>query len=198
MLCDAGGPERIANPGRGGEDPSLRLDEVALADARRRRRRGAADAARERGFEPVFHHHTSTYVESVEEIERFLEDTDVAAAARQRAPARRRRRSAAGAADWGERIERDPLKDVRLDVLAGVKAERARHADRLAARAVLRARRQGDVDLGGFCAASTRAATTAGSSSSRTACSARTSRLRASGGRPGRANRRVAAGARGW
>ena len=75
MLCDAGGPERIANPGRGGEDPALGLD-----DARWRRLVGAiataADIARDRGYEPVFHHHTSTYVEGLPEIERFLEEQD--------------------------------------------------------------------------------------------------------------------------
>ena len=30
VLCDAGGPERIANPGRGGEDAELRLDDHPL------------------------------------------------------------------------------------------------------------------------------------------------------------------------
>jgi inosose dehydratase len=28
VLCDAGGPERIANPGRGGEDAALRLEDA--------------------------------------------------------------------------------------------------------------------------------------------------------------------------
>ena len=73
MLCDAGGPERIASPGVGAA--------LALDDARWRRLvegvERAADVARERGYEPVFHHHTSTYVEGVPEIERLLEDTEV-------------------------------------------------------------------------------------------------------------------------
>ena len=46
VLCDAGGPERIANPGRGGEDASLRLDDARwrqLVEGVAR----AADAARE-------------------------------------------------------------------------------------------------------------------------------------------------------
>ena len=38
VLCDAGGPERIANPGRGGEDAELRLDDHRWASAHRRRR----------------------------------------------------------------------------------------------------------------------------------------------------------------
>ena len=44
-------------------------------------------------------------------------------------------------ADWGDRIDAIHIKDVRLDVLAGVKADARRHAHRLAPRAVLRARR---------------------------------------------------------
>ena len=147
VLCDAGGPERIANPGRGGEDPSLRLDEArwrTLVDGVER----AADACRERDFEPVFHHHTSTYVEGVEEIERLLEYTDVpllldcahlVVAGGDPLQALR---------DWGERIEAIHIKDVRLDVLAGVKAERA---DTLTAwrRGLFCALGQGDVDLAG-------------------------------------------------
>ena len=43
VLCDAGGPERVANPGRGGEDASLRLD-----DARWRMLAGNVERARTR------------------------------------------------------------------------------------------------------------------------------------------------------
>jgi inosose dehydratase len=149
VLCDVGGPERVANPGRGGEDPSLRLDDTRwqlLVEGVER----AADATREHGFEPVFHHHTSTYVESVEEIERLLESTSVAllldcahlvVAGGDPLQALR---------DWGDRIEAIHIKDVRLDVLAGVKAERA---DTLTAwrRGLFCALGEGDVDLAGFC-----------------------------------------------
>ena len=152
VLCDAGGPDRIANPGRGGEDASLRLDGArwrTLVDGVAR----AADAARGRGFEPVFHHHTSTYVEGV---------------GGDRAPARglRRRRCCSTAATspsraatrsarsttWGERIGAVHVKDVRLDVLETVKAERA---DTLTAwrRGLFCALGEGDVDLDGFFAA---------------------------------------------
>ena len=61
VLCDAGGPERIANPGRGAE---LALDDTrwaTLVDGVAR----AAEVARKRGYEPVFHHHTSSYVEGI-------------------------------------------------------------------------------------------------------------------------------------
>jgi inosose dehydratase len=151
VLCDAGGPERIANPGRGGEDASLRLSESrwgVLVDGVAR----AADAARERGFEPVFHHHTSTYVEGVGEIDRFLEETDVPLLLDSGHLLVAGGDPLQALADWGDRIEAIHVKDVRLDVLAGVKAERA---DTLTAwrRGLFCALGQGDVDLVAFCAA---------------------------------------------
>jgi inosose dehydratase len=53
--------------------------------------------------------------------------------------------------DWGERVGAVHLKDVRLDVLAKVRAERA---DMLTAWqwGLFCALGDGDVDLGGFCA----------------------------------------------
>jgi inosose dehydratase len=151
VLCDAGGPERLANPGRGGEDASLRLNESrwrVLVDSVSR----AADAARERGFEPVFHHHTSTYVESVPEIDRFLEETDVPLLLDSGHLLVAGGDPLQALADWGKRIDAIHVKDVRLDVLAAVKAERA---DTLTAwrRGLFCALGQGDVDLVGFCAA---------------------------------------------
>jgi inosose dehydratase len=151
VLCDAGGPERVANPGRGGEDASLRLDDgrwATLVDGVAR----AAGAARDRGYEPVFHHRPSTYVESPDEVERLLEDTDVALLLDSGHLAVAGGDPVAGLRDWGDRIEAVHLKDVRLDVLAGVKAERA---DTLTAwrRGLFCALGDGDVDLEGFCAA---------------------------------------------
>ena len=150
VLCDAGGPERVANPGRGGEDASLRLDDArwrALVEGVAR----AADVARERGYEPVFHHHTSTYVEGVPEIERFLEDTDVELLLDSGHLLVAGGDPVAALGDWGERIGAVHVKDVRLDVLESVKAERA---DTLTAwrRGLFCALGQGDVDLDGFCA----------------------------------------------
>jgi inosose dehydratase len=153
VLCDAGGPERAANPGRGGEEPELRLGDArwrTLADNVAR----AADAARERGYEPVFHHHTSTYVEGLPEIERFLEDTDVPLLLDSGHLLVAGGDPVAALHDWGERIGAVHIKDVRLGVLEGVKAERA---DTLTAwrRGLFCALGQGDVDLDGFCAAVT-------------------------------------------
>ena len=149
VLCDAGGPERVANPGRGGEDASLRLDDArwrALADNVER----AAETARERGYEPVFHHHTSTYVEGLPEIERFLEDTGVALLLDSGHLAVAGGDPVAALRDWSERIEAVHIKDVRLDVLATVKAERA---DTLTAwrRGLFCGLGAGDVDLDSFC-----------------------------------------------
>ena len=151
MLCDAGGPERVANPGRGGEDASLRLDDTRWRALVERVTR-AADTARERGYEPVFHHHTSTYVEGVPEIERFLEDTDVALLLDSGHLLVAGGDPVQALSDWGDRIGAIHVKDVRLGVLAEVKAERA---DTLTAwrRGLFCALGQGDVDLDGFCAA---------------------------------------------
>ncbi len=151
VLCDAGGPERIANPGRGGEDASLRLDgdrwDTLVEGVER-----AADAARERGYEPVFHHHTSTYVEGVPEIERFLEDSGVPLLLDSGHIAVAGGDAVEALADWSERIRAVHIKDVRLDVLERVKAERA---DMLTAwrRGLFCGLGQGDADVEGFCAA---------------------------------------------
>jgi inosose dehydratase len=150
VLCDAGGPERIANPGRGGEDASLRLGDARwrrLADNVER----AAEIARERGYEPAFHHHTSSYVEGLPEIERLLEDTDVPLLLDSGHLTVAGGDATAALRDWSERIGAVHIKDVRLAVLAAVKAERA---DTLTAwrRGLFCALGEGDVDLDAFCA----------------------------------------------
>jgi inosose dehydratase len=151
VLCDAGGPERIANPGRGGEDPTLGLDDARwgrLVEGVAR----AAERSRERGYEPVFHHHTSTYVEGIPEIERFLDDTDVELLLDSGHLLVAGGDPVQALGDWGDRIGAIHIKDVRLQVLQQVKAERA---DTLTAwrRGLFCALGQGDVDLRGFCAA---------------------------------------------
>ena len=148
VLCDAGGPERVANPGAGAE---LALDDKrwrALVDGVER----AADAARARGYEPVFHHHTSTYVEGVPEIERFLEDTDVPLLLDSGHLLVAGGDPLAALDDWRDRIGAVHIKDARLDVVAAVKAERA---DTLTAwrRGMFCALGEGDVDLVAFCQA---------------------------------------------
>ncbi len=150
VLADAGGPERIANPGRGAEDPSLGLDGsrwAALVDGVAR----AADSARARGYEPVFHHHTSSYVEAVPEIERFLGDTDVDLLLDSGHLAVAGGDPVEGLRDWRDRVGAVHLKDTRMDVLRAVRAERA---DMISAwrRGLFCALGDGDVDLERFCA----------------------------------------------
>src|SRR4051794_32670264 len=148
VLCDAGGPDRIANPGAGAA--------LALDDTRWRRLVDgvdhAADIARRRGYTPVFHHHTSTYVEGVPEIERFLADTDVPLLLDSGHLLVAGGDPISALRDWGDRIGAIHIKDARLDVVAAVKAERA---DTLTAwrRGMFCALGQGDVDLVAFCAA---------------------------------------------
>ncbi|WP_328808239.1 TIM barrel protein [Nonomuraea antri] len=67
-----GSRERFARPGGGA--PGLAAAEWPGYAARVQE---AADRCRERGFEPAFHHHLGTYVETSAEIERLLELTDV-------------------------------------------------------------------------------------------------------------------------
>jgi inosose dehydratase len=124
VLGDGGSPARTANPGRGAEDRSLGLDDAGW----RRLAEGVARAeelVRSHGYEPTFHPHTSTYVEARWEIERLLELTDVGilidtghllAGGTDPIEALR---------DWGDRANYVHIKDVRMDVLRGVIADRA-------------------------------------------------------------------------
>jgi inosose dehydratase len=123
-LADAGSPERHANPGGGRHRPELRLD----ADGWRTLARTVDDATRrcrDRGLEPTFHHHACTFVESPEEIERFLEVTDVDLCLDTGHlllgggdPVTDLRR-------WHDRINHIHLKDVHLDVVEAIVTERA-------------------------------------------------------------------------
>lgn len=70
-LACSGTAERFARPG--GSTPGLPAGEWAGYAARVQE---AVDRCRARGYEPVFHHHLGTYVETAEEVERLLELTD--------------------------------------------------------------------------------------------------------------------------
>ncbi|MFB4281240.1 MULTISPECIES: TIM barrel protein [unclassified Nonomuraea] len=71
-LACSGSPERFARPG--GSAPGLAASDWPAYAARVQE---ATDRCRERGFEPAFHHHLGTYVETPEDVERLLELTDV-------------------------------------------------------------------------------------------------------------------------
>lgn len=123
-LADSGSPARSANPGGGATSRGIGLDETGwqhFADGVAR----AAERCRERGYEPAFHHHTATYIESVAEIEELLARTDVNLCLDTGHllvgggdPARAIR-------DWGSRINHLHLKDARRDVIAGIVADHA-------------------------------------------------------------------------
>jgi inosose dehydratase len=90
-------------------------DWARLADGVER----AVELGRARGFEPTFHHHMGTRVQTPAEIEDLLERTDVGLlldtghlTAAGGDPIR-------GLRDWRDRIDHLHVKDVRLDVLRG-------------------------------------------------------------------------------
>ncbi|MEO3889864.1 TIM barrel protein [Nonomuraea sp. B5E05] len=68
----SGSPERFARPG--GSVPGLPSSEWPGYAARVQE---AVGRCRERGFEPAFHPHLGTYVETPDDVERLLELTDV-------------------------------------------------------------------------------------------------------------------------
>jgi inosose dehydratase len=124
VLADAGSDERRRFPGRAASDPAIGLDDAGwgrLAEGVAR----AAELARDRGFEPTFHHHTATFVEAPWEIERVLELTDVDLLLDTGHLALGGGDPTKALRDWGERINHLHVKDVRNDVLAGVIADRA-------------------------------------------------------------------------
>lgn len=153
VFGDGGSEARWANPGRGQEDRSLGLDEAGWGRFLEGLKR-AEDLARERGFEPTFHPHTSTYVEAPWEIDRLLETSDIGLLADTghlllggNDPIEAVRR-------WGPRTNYVHIKDVRLDVLNGVIRD---GADALEAwrRGIFCELGAGDVDLDGFFSALT-------------------------------------------
>lgn len=118
-LADDGSALRQGAPGRGAD-----VDPLA-GDAWNRLITNVARAAhlvRAAGFDPTFHHHAGTFVESPDEIERFLADVDVdltldtghlfIAGGDPREAVLR----------WGERINHLHLKDVDLAELRRVLA----------------------------------------------------------------------------
>ncbi len=148
VLADAGSAERQARPGGAAKDPSLGLDEAgwrAFADGVAR----AAELARSRGYEPVFHHHTATHVEAPWEIERMLELTDVALLLDTGHLALGGGDPVQGLRDWRDRIEHIHAKDYRRDILDGVLRDRADMAEAWR-RGVFCELGEGDVDLRAF------------------------------------------------
>jgi len=76
VLADAESDERLAAAARPEEQERTALALDAFARALERANE-AAERCRSRGVPVVFHHHTATYVETPDEIDRFLAGTDV-------------------------------------------------------------------------------------------------------------------------
>ena len=126
VLCD-----------RGPRDGDVDLDGV----------RTAAELARSRGFEPVFHHHMDTRVQATSEIERLLTRTDVGLLLDTGHLAAGGGDPTAALRAWRERVEHVHMKDVRLDVLGP-----AHEWNEAWRGGVFCELGQGDVDLPGFLA----------------------------------------------
>ncbi len=122
VFGDGGSPERLANPGRGKDDPSLQLDDegwTRFADGLAR----AETLARMRGFHPVFHAHTSTFVEAPAEIDRLLEISSIELLLDTGHLLVGGSDPIQALRDWGPRVGYVHLKDARLDVVRQVVAE---------------------------------------------------------------------------
>ncbi|MDQ3982495.1 MAG: TIM barrel protein [Actinomycetota bacterium] len=148
VLADAGSPERLANPGRGGTRPDLGLDAGGwdvLSEGVRR----AVELARSRGFAPTFHHHTGSYVEAPSEIERLLELSDVGLLLDTGHLLIGGGDPVRALGDWGDRIDHVHVKDVRRSVLESVIADRADMIETWR-RGVFCELGSGDVDLEAF------------------------------------------------
>jgi inosose dehydratase len=78
---------------------------------------GAVELARARGFEPSFHHHMGTRVQTPVEIERLLEGTDVALLLDSGHLTAAGGDALQAARDWRDRVAHVHVKDVRLAVL---------------------------------------------------------------------------------
>ena len=121
-------------------DVGPRDGEVDLAEVER-----AVELARARGFEPTFHHHMGTRVQTPAEIERLLERTSVGLLLDTGHLCAAGGDPVQGLRDWRDRIDHVHVKDMRLDALRG--ASGWDEAWRDGAFCELGA---GDVDLDGF------------------------------------------------
>jgi inosose dehydratase len=107
----------------------------------------AAAHARERGYEPTFHHHMGTRIESAAEIERLLEGSDVPLLLDSGHLLAAGGDPVAALRDWRDRIDYVHIKDVSLERLRSAPNWAASWRD-----GVFCALGTGDVDLLGFVA----------------------------------------------
>ena len=118
-LADAGSDARRRTPGRAHDDSSLMLDAAGwtrFTDSVDR----AADLCRRRGYEPTFHHHGASYVETPEEIGQMLDRTDVGLCLDTGHLVLGGGDPHRAVNDWADRINHLHLKDVRRAVIERV------------------------------------------------------------------------------
>lgn len=149
-LADSGDAARKANPGGG---PGLSLDGDRLA-VFARNVRAAADRVRDRGFEPTFHHHLGTHIETPEEVDAFLDATDVDLTFDTGHLLLGGGEPLDGWRRWSGRINHVHLKDVDLGVLRAVQERRGDMVDVWRSRAFVPLG-DGDLDVAGIVGALT-------------------------------------------
>ena len=128
----------------------LRLDEAGwkrFADGLSR----AEELARSRSFSPVFHAHTSTSVEALEEIDRMLDLSTTNCSSTPATCSWAAPTTVHALRHWGPRVDYVHLKDALLDVVRNVIEERAGGVE--AWRRGICELGAGDVDLDAFLAA---------------------------------------------
>lgn len=113
-------PERYARPGMPA-DARLSLEDGEWAAFAAHVRQAAA-RCRDRGLEPVFHHHLGTDVETPEEIERLLDLTDVSLCLDTGHLWLAGGNPVTAIRDWAPRIRQVHVKDASRDTLARVRA----------------------------------------------------------------------------
>jgi inosose dehydratase len=148
-LADHGSAARKLAPGRGADVD--RLDDAAWGRLIANEGKAAA-RVRAAGLEPTFHHHAGTFVESPDEIDRFLDGVDVGLTLDTG-------HLAIGGGDpvevlgrWGSRVDHVHLKDVDAAELSRVLADGGGMTEVWSSGAFV-AFGSGVVDLGGVMAA---------------------------------------------
>lgn len=144
-LAASSTPDRRDNPGGG---PGLSLDTTGwqrfAANVAR-----AAERVRDRGFEPTFHHHACTLVETPDEIETFLSLTDVGLTLDSGHMILGGGDPLTGLRDWADRINHIHIKDARVATLRRI-VEAGGNMRNVWADGAFVALGQGDLDLDGF------------------------------------------------
>lgn len=144
-LADSGSDLRRANPG-GGADVALDPEGWKTVAGNVR---VAARIVRERGLEPTFHHHACTHVETPEEIDRFLDSTDVGLTLDTGHLILGGGDPVEGLSRWGERVNHVHIKDARVDVLRDVIRDKGAMRDVWAGHAFVPLG-AGDLNVDGF------------------------------------------------